>query len=1138
MKPKLQKLKQSAPLAITALAVVGALAFFGLLALPDPGPASAQDGACAEGGSGFQTTPTTAPAAPTLTAKNMAIAVMLPAAADGGSAAATNGSPEYTGFDIQYRQGTSGDFTAFTGEITVNQRNLSGAAQITGLTNGQAYEVQVRVTCASTFGPWSTSATATPAATVPGKIQNFKVKQLWWMSAEENLARGTTVDGQATVNTPAVYIQAWWDLPADDGGSPVTSYHLKNWVGGTAATIGSLTEVWNLGTWKNNLHPNYPTQFSGVGFDGGPRTGRSEHNLWWKFSVAANNAAGTGPFSDVTIRIDKDAARDITDTRFPGTIESDSTTSGGAPELTVKMNNLEAPLPVGSRVVLFLEDDFQVPDAIPASSVYFVANSPDTVATGKGAPVYATEVPEIDTDSYFDDDKDDVSITVRIPDMCTGDSDACEGPNGLGTSQDLTMVILGSSGIRNPSEAGTHTVAFDVLGFKDALPGRIMRLMDKGMELSAKTADGNRTILKRQGVYVNTAAKISLSDVDGERGDELTVNASGFNNGVSAVAYVNQRKAARYAVAKWWETLDCDKMKAAMGPGAGNEFCFHYTLDTAAMTYTVASKDKASSDKVFARHLCEVGIVDAGTELAAATVGSDDKAAITFEVTAPTFKPGNDNLLCVEDGEGRTSGADYEDFELLPSIRVSPTEARVGDTITVFAQDFPTVGAGFKELKLGGEVFTGNVSSTGIGQDGSATATFDLPPDVNGVSLGVTVRIDAKWGDKSEDAKVTIQSAVLNVSQPSARPNEMVTLTCVGFGSGSGNAIMAENITLDGVPLKVHSDSLDSDGEVPVSSAGRCVFAVAIWPESGGGANPALTPGAHTIKVVDQNGYTGSVVITIPEPDVKVTPAVAGPRDVVTISGENWPVDNADSTRLDAITITVTDGEREREYSQYADGTGRWFVEHQVSGAVSIPSTSRIEAKYSDLVRLGEYAVPASIITIEPGECQPGDTVMLTASRLPVHSRIDRVEIGGRDVKPTGAPSTDGDGAVTVAGVVCPGLDEGRYSVLLEVEETVAIGELAILSEGPLGQETPVAEALAPLGDSLAAVFYFDGIGKEWLFYDSRPEFAELNTLTELVAGEPYWVLVTEDVEDVALGGKSRSLTCSAGGNCWNLMVW
>ncbi len=1076
MRSKMRKLTWSAPLAVAALAIVGALALFGLLALPNPGPASAQGGACAEGGTGFQTTPTTKPAAPTLTAKNTALAVMLPEAADD---AATDGSPEYTGFDIQYRQGTSGAFTAFTGEITVNPRNLSGAAQITGLTNSQAYEVQIRVTCAATFGPWSASATGTPAPSVPGPVRNLTVTQTLYRTP----AQSDAIHSGLSHNFPSVIIFTDWEPPADNGGSPVTSYNLKIHTGGTGAAIGSLTSLFTKADWKNDLHPNYPAEFDDVQYDSLPNVastdnGHGANGLWYRYEVAANNSAGAGPATKVDFRVVAGKAQNLTAVWFTGTIASDSTTSGGAPKLTVKLNSLRAPLPVGSRVVLFLEDDFQVPDSIPASSIYFVANSPASVATGNGAPVYATEAPEIDTDSYFDDDKDDVSITVRIPDMCTGDSDECEGSNGVEQGQELTMVILGSSGIKNPSEAGTHTVAYDVLDFDDALPGRIERRMEKGMEQSAKTATGNRTISRQQGVYVSTSAKISLSDVDGERGDELTVNASGFNNGVSAVAYVNQRKAARYAVAKWWETLDCDKMKAAMGPGAGNEFCFHYTLNSSEMTYTVASKDKAASDKVFARHLCEVGIVDAGTELAAATVGSDDKAAITFEVTAPTFKPGNDNLLCVADGEGRTSGTDYEDFELLPSIRVSPTEARVGDTITVFAQDFPTQGAGFKELKLGGETVmksgTGednvgavslvSVSSTSISSDGSATATFDLPPDVNGVSLGVTVRIDAKWGDKSEDAKVTIQPAMLNVSQPQAKPNEMVTLTCVGFGSGSGNAIMAEKITLDGVPLKVHSDSLNSDGEVPVSSAGRCVFAVAIWPESDGGANPALTPGAHTIKVVDQNGYTGSVVITIPEPAVKVTPAVAGPRDVVTISGENWPVDNPDSTRLDAITITVTDGEREREYSQYADGTGRWFVEHQVSGAVSIPSTSRIEAKYSDLVRLGEYAVPASIITIEPGECQPGDSVMLTASRLPVHSRIDRVEIGGRDVKPTGAPSTDGDGAVTVEGVVCPGLDEGRYSVLLEVEETVAIGELAILSEGPLGAGDAGSRGFGPAG--------------------------------------------------------------------------
>ncbi len=1133
MKPKLQKLTRSAPLAITALAVVGALALFGLLALPNPGPASAQEGACAEGGTGFQTTPTAKPAAPTLTAKNMALAVMLPAAVDGQSAAATNGSPEYTGFDIQYRQGTSGTFTAFTGTITVNQRNLSGAAQIEGLTNGSAYEVQVRVTCAATSGPWSTSATGTPAATVPGKVQNLKVHQLWWLSAADNLARGTTTTGIDVVDAPAAFIQAYWDLPADDGGSPVTSYHFKSWFGGTTATIGtSLTTVHDENSWKNDQHPNYPTEFSGAGFDtGASDNGQGDHNRWWKFEVAATNSAGTGPFSEVTLRIDKDKAQDFANTRATGTIASDSTTSGGAPKLTVKLNRLNANLPVGSRVALFLEDDFQVPDAIPANSIYFVANSPATVATGNGAPVYATEAPEIDTDSYFDDDKDDVSITVRIPDMCTGDSDECEGSNGLDPGQDLTMVILGSSGIKNPPEAGTHTVAFDVLGFDDSLPGRIERLMEKGMELSAKTATGNRTIQKRQGVYVSTLAKISLSDTDGERGEELTVTGSGFNNGVSASAYVAQRKAARYAVAEWWETLDCDKMKAAMGPGAGQEFCFHYTLNETEMTYTVASKDKASSDKVFARHLCERGIIPTGTEAGSATVGSDDKVAISFEVTVPTFKPGNNNLICVEDGEARTSGEDVEDFELTPNISVSPAEGQAGDEVTVFAEDFPVAGAAFVELKVGGVVIKDGVRSTSISSDGSATATFKLPPQKG------TKRVDAKWGTKSEDTKVTILPAVLNVSKMEVNPNERITLTGTGFATGAGSGIMAEKITIGDVPLYVYDDSTDSDDEVEVSSGGQFVAAIAVWPADDATSNPTLTPGKHSIKVVDKKGYEGEVEITILEPAVSSTPAIAGPRDVVTISGENWPVDNPENS-IDAITVTVTDGDRMRQYSVYADGSGRWFIEHQVDGNVPIPSTSAIEAKYSDLVRLGEYEVPASIIMVDPGEGQPGDEITLSVEKMPVHSRVSRIEIGGRDVMPAGTPGTDGSGAVTVEDIVIPGLDPGTYSVLLEVNNTVAIGNLDILPEGPIGTGTPVAEALAPLGDSVGAVFYFDGVSKEWLFYDPRPEFAGLNTLEELVAGEPYWILVTEDVEDVALGGKSRSLTCSAGGNCWNLMVW
>ena len=1076
------------------------------------------------GSSGFITAPTIAPVAPRLTARNTAISVAIAAPASNASSAEV-GSPDYTGFDLEYRKGSSGSWTRFDGVITLNPRNLSGAALLSNLDNGSEYEVRIRVTRGDGYGPWSPVAKATPMATTPGPIRNLTAKQIGWIPAAES---------SSNINQAVIYVT--WDPPTDNGGSPITGYDLDILRGGNGNAISSsLTSVFSRkfgganGVWKNDREADMTDLTHTTGQNAGVTLGRD--NQWLEYRVGAANAQGAGNIAKVQIQVDKDAARDLPATWFTGTIASDSTSSGAAPKLTVKLTNLDTPLSVGSRVVLFLEDDFDVPDVIPASSIYFVANSPASVATGNGAPVYATVPPEIDEDAYFDDDKDDTSILVRIPDMCAGDSTECEGPNGVAKGQDLTMVILGSSGIKNPSEAGTHTVAFDVLGFDDALPGRIARLMTNGMEQSAKTATGNRSILKRQGVYVSTEAKIALSSIDGTRGEMITINGSGFNNGVTAIAYVNQRKAARFAVAQWWETLNCEKMKAAMGPGAGNEFCFHYTLNETEMTYTVASKNKDASDKVFARHLCEVGIVDAGQDVGDATVGSDDRVAISFEVAVPTFKPGNDNLICVEDGEGRASAADIENFELTPSISVSPNEGQAGDEVTIFAQDFPTVGASFTELKVGGVVIKDGIRSTSISSDGSATVTFKLPPQ-KGVK-----RVDAKWGSTSEDAKVTILPAILNVSKDEVIPNERITLTGTGFATGAGSGIMAEKITIGDVPLHVYDDSVDSDDEVEVSSGGQFVVAVAIWPADDATSNPTLTPGKHTIRVEDKKGYEGEVEITILEPTVSSTPAVAGPRDVVTVSGENWPSDNPENS-IDAITVNVTDGDRMRQYSVYADGSGRWFIEHLVDGNVPIPSTSRVEAKYEDLVKLADIAIPASVITVAPGEGQPGDEITLSVEKMPVHSRVSRIEIGGRDAMPAGTPGTNGDGAVTVEDIVIPGLDPGTYSVLLEVNNTVAIGELEILPEGPIGSGTPVSEALAPLADKLVAVFYFDGISKEWLFYDARPEFADFNTLTELVAGEAYWILISEDVADTALNGKSRSLTCSPAGNCWNLMVW
>ena len=82
---------------------------------------------------------------------------------------------------------------------------------------------------------------------------------------------------------------------------------------------------------------------------------------------------------------------------------------------------------------------------------------------------------------------------------------------------------------------------------------------------------------------------------------------------------------------------------------------------------------------------------------------------------------------------------------------------------------------------------------------------------------------------------------------------------------------------------------------------------------------------------------------------------------------------------------------------------------------------------------------------------------------------------------------------------------------------------------------TPVAQAVAPLGNKFVRSFKFENSTKSWLFYD--PRVPQASTQRTFDTDQSYWILVTETVESVKLGGKSRKLTC-ANDNCWNQMVW
>lgn len=194
---------------------------------------------------------------------------------------------------------------------------------------------------------------------------------------------------------------------------------------------------------------------------------------------------------------------------------SSSDSADARVRLRLTVGSLPADTPIGSSVELYLEEDFQVPDFIGPADMYFVVTNPTTFQTGNGSRVHTTTAAVIRNGSHFGGDYD-WSIRVFVPDLCTNLTSECTGPNGPMRGQTLTLVIDEGAGIKNPSEAGSYSVGYSLLG-----------PVDNGNHGPEVRLDN-----------LETHAKISLSDINNRRGYELTVSGVGFNNGTTAGVYV------------------------------------------------------------------------------------------------------------------------------------------------------------------------------------------------------------------------------------------------------------------------------------------------------------------------------------------------------------------------------------------------------------------------------------------------------------------------------------------------------------------------------------------------------------------------------------------------------------------------
>ena len=120
------------------------------------------------------------------------------------------------------------------------------------------------------------------------------------------------------------------------------------------------------------------------------------------------------------------------------------------------------------------------------------------------------------------------------------------------------------------------------------------------------------------------------------------------------------------------------------------------------------------------------------------------------------------------------------------------------------------------------------------------------------------------------------------------------------------------------------------------------------------------------------------------------------------------------------------------------------------------------------------------------------------------------MEIGGVDVRPVPAPATsiDGDFSSTV---LVPQLELGNQTVSIRVSQTTITTFLEIVV--PVVDVTDPADVFASLigAGSLSRVWHLDPATQVWTFYDTTPDLAAFNELTELRSGQTYVLIMTAE---------------------------
>ena len=774
-------------------------------------------------------------------------------------------------------------------------------------------------------------------------------------------------------------------------------------------------------------------------------------------TISAPQEAADGTVSvDVTISLTAELLVEVTETLDDGGVwayqTGSATTPRGVPNVDETVSGqISFPVINGNPVTYTVQAPQGTTGTFTFSGMFAETGTPDTAIRGT------------------------TSVTVPAPaNGGNGDDGDADGTVKLSSQEPGAAIQITIESSTATAITPNQDIRVDLAGF--SVPSTIA---DSAVDISSDGYNGNPSNVVVSGKKVT----MTVPNVKAN-GDDQTENVVGsYSIRIKQSAGVTNAASGGSKTVKWQENFPDGAEKEA-------DVTINRVVKLSKTSGTRGTMITATF-KGFANGSATVNLN--GAKLDEVTI-ADNTGTLEIDTTSSSFKANQANEITAVDAAGNDQNVSGS-FTVVPKAVVDPEESPVSKEVTIKLSDWPTSN-GITEVKIGNKTVTPDPAPS-TDSDGKAEFKVMVPADANRGTQTVKVT-GTKVDDSTPSATASLSVGVLALTVQPAMvvPGQQITIEGSGF------------VATDSVSsVTIGNQSVTISPAAEVSSAGDIVIAVHVP------SNPAgdgIGSGKKTISVTATgSGRVAEGSIEIPKAAITLDPVTSRRGTTVNVSGSGFPSSDLVQVKYENndTFVTVAAGS--------ADASGSVSINFTVPSYARIGSKHNVEATsvgvFKGVTGKATHETPGAMVSLSTDSVASGQSITVSGVNFPAFATVAVMEIGGVDVRPVPAPATSIDGDFESI-VLVPQLELGNQTVSVRVSQTTITTflEIGTVTAPVVTDPADVFASLIGAG-SLSRVWHLDPATQVWTFYDTTPDLAAFNELTELRSGQTYVLIMTAE---------------------------